>query len=92
MGDATLLRARIEGGQDYVDAVCFELLRGEEYERARGLTRGLLLAAVLAGAAPGIAIARATDRRHDGRVAGFVEPVLDAPDSENGEEDAVPEA
>ena len=92
MGDAALLRAGFKGGQDHVDAVCSVVFRREKYQCPCGTTRGLLLAAVLAGAASGAAAARSLDRRRDGGPSRVAEPVLDAPDSENGEEDALPEA
>ena len=92
MGDAALLRARIEGGQDHERLVCFELLRGSINKRPRRAPRGLLLAAVLAGAASGTAIARSLDRCRDGGPPGFVEFVLDLPNNQDGEEDALPEA
>ena len=89
MGDAVVFWARVAGGQDYVNAVCFVVFRGEEYERACGLTRCFLLKAVLAGAASGAAAARSLDRCRDGGPSRVAQPVLDAADSENGEEDAL---
>ena len=89
MGDAALLRAGEPGGQDYVSLICAVVFRGEKYERPRRAPRCVLLEAVLAGAAPGVAAARPTDRRRDGGPPGFVELVLDAPDPQDGEEDAL---
>ena len=92
MGDAALLRARFKGGQDYVNALCSVVFLSQVDERPRRAPRGLLLAAVLAGVASGVAIACSLDRRRDGGSSRFVEPVLDLPNNQDGEEDALPEA
>ena len=91
MGDAALLRARIEGGQDYVYAVRIVFFHREKYQCPCGITRCFLLEAVLAGAASGAAAARSVDWCRDGGPAGSFEPVLDAADPQDGEEDAVSE-
>ena len=92
MGDAALLRARIEGGQDYEWLVRAVFFCGEKYERARRAPRCFLLEAVFAGVASGTAIACSVDRRRNGGSSRFVEPVLDLADPQDGEEDAVSEA
>ena len=91
MGDAALLRARIKGGQDYVHALCSVFFYSSIDERPRRAPRCILLEAVLAGVASGAAAPRSLDRRRDGGSSRVAQPVLDAPDPENGEEDALSE-
>ena len=91
MGDAAVLWAGESGGQDHEWLVCAVFFYSAVDERPRRAPRGLLLAAVLAGVASGVAIARSVDRRRDGGSSSFVEPVLDLSNNQDGEEDAVSE-
>ena len=92
VGDAAVFWAGVAGGQDHVYAVCFELLLSTFYQRPRRAPRCVLLEAVLAGAASGVAIARSVDRRRDGGSSRAAQPVLDFSNNQDGQEDALSEA